>query len=48
MMILKEADGLSDEKIFENCRFNLLYRSALGLFNLNDSIPTESTYYLFI
>jgi hypothetical protein len=47
MMILKEADGLSDEKIFENCRFNLLYRSALGLFNLNDSIPTESTYYLF-
>ncbi|MBK8052433.1 MAG: transposase [Saprospiraceae bacterium] len=47
MMILKEADGLSDEKIFENCRFNLLYRSALGLLNLSDTIPTESTYYLF-
>lgn len=47
MMILKEADGLSDEKVFENCRYNLLYRSALGLINLNDSIPTESTYYLF-
>jgi hypothetical protein len=47
MMILKEADGLSDEKIFENCRYNLLYRSALGLINLNDNIPTESTYYLF-
>lgn len=47
MMILKEADGLSDEKIFENCRYNLLYRSALGLLNLSDVIPTESTYYLF-
>ena len=47
MMILKEADGLSDEKIFESCRFNLLYRSALGLLNLSDTIPTESTYYLF-
>ena len=47
MMILKEADGLSDEKIFENCRYNLLYRSALGLLNLSDTIPTESTYYLF-
>ena len=47
MMILKEADGLSDEKIFENCRYNLLHRSALGLLNLSDTIPTESTYYLF-
>ena len=47
MMILKEADGLSDENIFENCRYNLLYRSALGLLNLSDTIPTESTYYLF-
>ncbi len=47
MMILKEAEGLSDEKIFENCRYNLLYRSALGLLNLSDMIPAESTYYLF-
>lgn len=46
MMVLKEAFGLSDEKIFEDCRYNLLYRSALGLLNLNDSLPTESTYYL--
>ena len=47
MMILKEAEGLSDQKIFENCRFNLLVRSAIGLFNADDPLPTESTYYLF-
>ena len=31
MMILKEAEGLNDQKIFENCRFNMLTRSAVGL-----------------
>ena len=47
MMILKEAEGLSDQKIFESCRFNMLTRSALGLINADDPVPTESTYYLF-
>ena len=47
MMVLKEAEGLSDEKLFENCRFNLLTRSAIGLFNADDALPSESTYYLF-
>lgn len=47
MMVLKEAEGLSDQKLFENCRFNLLVRSALGLHNASDPTPTESTYYLF-
>ncbi len=47
MMVIKEAEGISDEKLFENCRFNILTRSALGLINANDLIPTESTYYLF-
>lgn len=47
MMILKEAEGLSDQKLFENCRFNMLIRSAIGLLNADDRIPTESTYYLF-
>jgi len=47
MMVLKEAEGLSDQKIFENCRFNMLVRSALGLYNASDALPTESTYYLF-
>ncbi|MBN2738762.1 MAG: transposase [Spirochaetales bacterium] len=47
MMVLKEAEGLSDQKIFENCHFNLLVRSAIGLPNADDPVPTESTYYLF-
>ena len=47
MMVLKEAEGLSDQKIFENCRFNMLIRSAIGLLNADDIVPTESTYYSF-
>lgn len=47
MMILKEAEGISDQKLFENCRFNMLTRSAIGLVNADDPVPTESTYYLF-
>lgn len=47
MMILKEAQGLSDTKIFEEGRYNALTRSALGILNWDDSCPTESTYYLF-
>jgi hypothetical protein len=46
MMILKEGEGYSDQKLFENCRFNLLTRKAFGLINLDDVIPSESTYYL--
>ncbi len=47
MMILKESFGWSDSQLFEQCRFNLLARAALGLTNVNDAIPVESTYYLF-
>jgi hypothetical protein len=47
MMVLKEGQGWSDEQLFENCNFNLLIRSALGLFNFNDTVPVPSTYYLF-
>lgn len=46
MMILKEAFGWSDSQLFEQCRFNLLTRSALGLVNMNDPLPADSTYYL--
>lgn len=46
MMILKEGAGYSDKKLFEDCRFNLLTRKALGLVNINDPLPVESTYYL--
>ncbi len=47
MMVIKEAFGWSDAQLFEQARFNLLVRSALGLMNFHDSVPVESTYYLF-
>jgi hypothetical protein len=47
MMSLKEAFGWSDSQLFEQCQFNLLVQSALGIFNLNEGFPSESTYYLF-
>ena len=46
MTILKESFGWSDSQLFEHCRFNLLVRSSLGLYNINDPLPVESTYYL--
>jgi len=46
MMILKEGEGYSDQKLFENCHFNLLTRKALGLINMDDPVPAESTYYM--
>ena len=47
MMILKEGQGWSDAQLFENCAYNLLVRSALGLMSLEDAEPVSSTYYLF-
>ena len=47
MMVLKEAEGLSDQKLFEDCRFNMLTRSAIGLLKIDDPVPAQSTYYLF-
>jgi hypothetical protein len=47
MMTLKEAFGWSDSQLFEQCGFNLLVQSALGIFSLKEGIPSESTYYLF-
>ncbi len=47
MMILKEANGWSDRQLFEQARFNLLVRNALGLVNLDEDPPTEATYYDF-
>jgi len=46
MMILKEGQGWSDCQLFDQCKYNLLVRSALGLLNLSDPIPSLSTYYL--
>jgi hypothetical protein len=47
MMILKEGFVWSDSQLFEQCHFNLLIRGALGLVNMSDAVPAESTYYLF-
>ena len=47
MMSLKEGMGISDEQLYEECRFNLKTRCALGLVNIDEEIPVESTYYLF-
>jgi hypothetical protein len=47
MMILKESQGWSDEQLLENCNFNILVRSALGLMTFEDAVPVASTYYLF-
>lgn len=47
MMILKEGNGWSDEQLFEECRFNMKAMRALGLINIDDDVPAESTYYEF-
>ena len=47
MMDLKDAFGWSDAQLYEQVLFNPLVRSALGLLNLDDEVPVESTYYSF-
>ena len=47
MRVLKEGCGCSDESLYEQCRYNLLFRAALGLLNLSDSCPSIDTYYGF-
>jgi hypothetical protein len=39
--------GRTQTGLFEHCRFNILVMRALGLMNLCDEVPAESTYYLF-
>ena len=45
MRILKEGRGCSDEQLYENIRFNLVWRQAVGLFNINDECPSIDSYY---
>jgi hypothetical protein len=47
MNIIKEGHGWSDQQLFEHAQFNILVMNALGLTNLEDEVPTMSTYYLF-
>jgi hypothetical protein len=44
MMIFKEGHGWSNNQLFEQGHFNLLVRFAIGLVNLYDKVPLESTY----
>lgn len=45
MSILKEGSGCSDEALFENCCFNMLYRRALGMVTLKEQCPSIDSYY---
>ena len=45
MSILKEGSGCSDEALYENCRFNILYRRALGMVSLGEQCPSIDSYY---
>lgn len=47
MCILKEGSGCSDEQLYEQCRYNLLYRRALGMIGLDEQCPSINTYYTF-
>ncbi len=47
MCILKEGSGCSDEQLYEQCRYNLLYRRALGMIGLDEQCPSIQTYYVF-
>lgn len=47
MLILKEGQGWSDEQLFNESLFDLRIMRALGLTNLDDEVPAESTYYDF-
>jgi len=45
MNILKEGFGWTDEQLFNECDFNIQVMFALGISNLTDSVPSESSYY---
>ena len=47
MMSLKEMNGWSDSQLFDQCRFNIRVRAALGLVHIDQDVPTEATYYDF-
>ena len=46
MRMLKEGRGCSDEQLYENICFNLVWRQAVGLFNINDECPSIDSYYM--
>ena len=47
MIILKEGQNWTDEQLYENCHFNIVVMQAIGLSNVDEEVPVESTYYDF-
>ena len=47
MITLKHGHDWTDAQLFESANFNLVVRRALGLTNLDDAVPSPSTYYSF-
>ena len=47
MNILKDGKNWSDLVLFEECKLNLGVRVSLGLFNLDEAVPSNATYYNF-
>jgi len=47
MIILKEGQNWTDEQLYENCHFNIVVMKAIGLSNVDEEVPVESTYYDF-
>lgn len=47
MRILKEGHGCSDNQLYENMRYNLLWRKAVGLASLSEACPSIDSYYMF-
>lgn len=47
MRMLKEGHGCNDKQLEENVHYNLVWRRAVGLFNLSDQYPSIDSYYTF-
>jgi len=46
MMQLKEGHGWTDEQLYQECYYNIQVRASVGLFDIQQPIPSPSTYYL--
>jgi len=47
MLVLKELLCLSDEQLYERANFDMTVMLALGLVNVNDTLPSPRSYYYF-
>ncbi len=47
MRILKEGARCNDVQLYENIRFNLVWRRALGIFDMSEQCPSIDSYYTF-